>query len=177
MNPSIAHSLASLTFNIKRLMKVKVFLREWIVSAWCSSYTLKVNIYIYIYIYIYIAAIRMMENSEYLNLINSKIFTILHHPYCCYIYIPCTTCLHIPLILFLLYYYLLSPQYTILHILLFFIFLILIFINLFYLYYVYIYVYSLVLVWTVYNILHCPLSGPDLHFTTDYILYNWVCDE
>ncbi len=28
-----------------------------------------------------------------------------------------------------------------------------------------------------YNILHCPLSGPDLHFTTDYILYNWVCDE
>ncbi len=31
----------------------------------------------------------------------------------------------------------------------------------------------------VLHILHCPLSGPDLtlHFTTDYILYNWVCDE
>ncbi len=21
------------------------------------------------------------------------------------------------------------------------------------------------------------VSWPDLHFTTDYILYNWVCDE
>ncbi len=34
--------------------------------------------------------------STWLHLINSKIFTILHHPYCCYMYIPCTTCLHIP---------------------------------------------------------------------------------
>ncbi len=47
-----------------------------------------------------------------LNLINCKIFTILHHPYCCYVYIPCTTCLHIPLAHPCLYYYLLSPQYT-----------------------------------------------------------------
>ncbi len=32
-----------------------------------------------------------------LNLINCKTLTILHHPYCCYVYIPGTTCLHIPL--------------------------------------------------------------------------------
>ncbi len=52
-----------------------------------------------------------------LNLINCKTFIILHHPYCCYVYIPGTTCLHILLGHPCLYYYLLSPQYTVLHIL------------------------------------------------------------
>ncbi len=52
-----------------------------------------------------------------LNLINCKTFTILHHPHCCYVYIPGATCLHIPLVHSCLYYYLLSPQYTVLHIL------------------------------------------------------------
>ncbi len=52
-----------------------------------------------------------------LNLINCKTFTILHHPHCCYVYIPGTTCLHIPPAHPCLYYYLLSPQYTVLHIL------------------------------------------------------------
>ncbi len=52
-----------------------------------------------------------------LNLINCKTFIILHHPHCCYVYIPATTCLHIPLAHPCLYYYLLSPQYTVLHIL------------------------------------------------------------
>ncbi len=33
-----------------------------------------------------------------------------HHPYCCYIYIPGTTCLHIPLAHPCSYYYLLSPS-------------------------------------------------------------------
>ncbi len=37
----------------------------------------------------------------------------------------------------------------------------------------YLYLFSCV----VLHILHCPLSGPGIHFTTDYILYNWVCDE
>ncbi len=73
--------------------------------------------------------------STWLNSINSKLFTILHHPYCCYVYIPGTTCLHIPLEHPCLYYYLLSPQYTALHILFIFVFL----------YFTYIYVYSLVL--------------------------------
>ncbi len=65
-----------------------------------------------------------------------------------------------------LYYYLLSPQYTVLHIL---------FYCTFYssLFYLYLCIFSCI----VLHILHCPLSGPDLHFTTDYILYNWVCDE
>ncbi len=52
-----------------------------------------------------------------LNLINCKTFIILHHPYCCYVYIPGTTCLHIPLAHPCSYYYLLSPQYSVLHIL------------------------------------------------------------
>ncbi len=50
-----------------------------------------------------------------LNLINCKTFIILHHPHCCNVYIPGTTCLHIPLAHPCLYYYLLSPQYTVLH--------------------------------------------------------------
>ncbi len=54
----------------------------------------------------------------WLNLINCKIITILHHPYCCYVYIPGTTCLHI-LLAHPCLYYLLSPQYIVLHILLF----------------------------------------------------------
>ncbi len=46
---------------------------------------------------------------------------VYQHPYshCCYVYIPRTTCLHIPLAHPCLYYYLSSPQYTVLHILLF----------------------------------------------------------
>ncbi len=52
-----------------------------------------------------------------LNLINCKTLIILHHPHCCYVYIPGTTCLHILLAHPCLYYYLLSPQYTVLHIL------------------------------------------------------------
>jgi len=51
-----------------------------------------------------------------LNLINCKTFITLHHLHCCYVYIPGTTCLHIPLAYPCLYYYLLSPQYTVLHI-------------------------------------------------------------
>ncbi len=26
-------------------------------------------------------------------------------------------------------------------------------------------------------VIYFDLTWPDLHFTTDYILYNWVCDE
>ncbi len=49
---------------------------------------------------------------------------------------------------------------------------ILFFIQIFF--FTYVYAYSLVL---FYIKLHCPLSGPDLHFTADYILYNRVYDE
>ncbi len=57
------------------------------------------------------------------------------------------------------------------------------FYSLFYFYFfypslTYIYIYSLVLCFIFYFIfLHCPLSGPDLHFTTDYTLYDCVCDK
>ncbi len=118
-----------------------------------------------------------------LNVINCKTFTILHHPHCCYVYIPGTTCLHIPLAHPCLYYYLLSPQYTvrynlfahssctslfillfikstvycIAHFTLFF---------LIFLFFTYIYIYSLVL-----RILHCPLSGPDLIYISLQIIF------
>ncbi len=57
-----------------------------------------------------------------------------------------------------LYYYLLSPQYTALHISCLFFF------N-FSSYFIYIYVYSLVL-----QILHCPLNGPDLTYISLLII-------
>ncbi len=104
-----------------------------------------------------------------LNLIISKTFIIPHHPHCCYVYIPGTTCLHIPLAHTCLYYYLLSPQYTVLHILfyctcysLFFFLLI---------FYLYLYIFSCV----VLHILHCPLSGPDLIYISLLIIF-WIIE-
>ncbi len=119
-----------------------------------------------------------------LNVINCKTFTILHHPHCCYVYIPGTTCLHIPLAHPCLYYYLLSPQYTVrynlfahssctslfillllspqytvLHILFYCTFYSIFFI-------LPIFIYILVL-----RILHCPLSGPDLIYISLQIIF------
>ncbi len=88
------------------------------------------------------------------------------------VHIPGTTCLHILLAYPCLYYYLLRPHYTVLHILfhctlypLFF------FLFLFYSYldlYIYILLCYVSLFLFIYLFFHCPLSGPDLHFTTDY---------
>ncbi len=83
-------------------------------------------------------------------------------------YIPGTTYLHIPLAHPWLYYYLLIPQYTVLHMLLF--------ICSSYLNFVPIFIYML-LCCVTYFALSIEWTWPDLHFTTDYILYNWVCDE
>ncbi len=67
-----------------------------------------------------------------------------------------------------LYYYLLSPPYTALHILFhctpYF------YLNL------YLYIFSCVM-FLFFFALSIERTCPDLHFTTDYILYNWVCDE
>ncbi len=86
-----------------------------------------------------------------LNLINCKIFAILHHPYCCYVYIPCTTCLHIHFAHPCLYYYLLSPQYTVLHIVFYSTFYSYFFLFFAYIY-VYIYIYPLVLCYIFCNV-------------------------
>ncbi len=96
-----------------------------------------------------------------LNLINCKIFTILHHLYCCYVYIPCTTCLHIPLAHPCLYYYLLSPQYCTFYFIAHFT------LYVFLLFFTYIYIYTRV----VLHILHCPLSGPDLAYISLLIIF------
>ncbi len=100
-----------------------------------------------------------------LNLINCKTFTILHHPYCCYVYIPGTTCLHIPLAHPCLYYYLLSPQYTVLHLLFYCTFYSLFFLIIFLTYF---YMYSLVLCY-----IFCTVHWADLTwFTFHYWLYS-----
>ncbi len=109
--------------------------------------------------------------STWLNLLISNIFIILHHPYCCYVYIPGTTCLHIPLAHPRLYYYLLSSQYTVLHILFHCTFYSL-FVSYSYLYYIYSRYVSF-----FFFALSIERTCPDLHFTTDYTLYNWVCDN
>ncbi len=97
-----------------------------------------------------------------LNLINCKIFTILHHPYCYYVYIP----LHIPLAHPCLYYYLLSPQYTVLHILFY-----CTFYSLFFLLFLPIFIYILLCCVTHFA-LSIERTWPDLHFTTNFFLYN-----
>ncbi len=78
--------------------------------------------------------------------------------YLVYVYIPGTTCLLIPLAHPCLYYYVLSPQYTVLHILLF------IYVLFFYLY---LYIFSCVVLF----ILHCPLSGPVLIYISLRIIF------
>ncbi len=97
------------------------------------------------------------------NLINCKTFIILHLPHCCYLYIPGTTCLHITLAHPCLYYYLLSPQYTLLHILFYCTF----YSFFLFLFYLYLYILSCV----VLHILHCPLSGPDLIYISLLIIF------
>ncbi len=80
-------------------------------------------------------------------------------------YIPGTTCLHIPLAHSCLYYYLLSPQYTVLHILFYCTFYSLFFLIIFILY-LYLYIFSSV----VLHFLHYPLSGPDLTYISLLII-------
>jgi len=83
------------------------------------------------------------------------------------VYIPGTTCLHVLLAHPCLYYYLLSPQYAIMHILLLIFILFLPIFKDILLCYVFLFFFALSI----------ERTCPDLHFTTDYILYNWVCDE
>ncbi len=89
------------------------------------------------------------------------------------VYIPGTTmfahsscCLHILLAHPYLYYYLSSPQNTVLHILFHFTFYPLFF-SYFYFILTYIYIYSLVL---CFIFLHCPLSGPVLIYISLLII-------
>ncbi len=70
--------------------------------------------------------------STWLHLIISKIFIILHHPYCCYVYTLYNLFAHSSCTSLLILLLFISLQYTVLHILFFFIF-------------TYIYVCSLVL--------------------------------
>ncbi len=97
----------------------------------------------------------------------------LWHPYCCFVYIPCTTRVHIPLAHpSCSYYYLLSPS------ILFFAHLIVLhflFHCTFYSYFSFFYhIYALVLCYFyiifIFIILHCPLSGPDLIYISLLII-------
>ncbi len=78
-------------------------------------------------------------------------------------YIPGTTCLHILLAHpCLYYYYLLSPQYTVLHILFY-----CTFYSLFIVFFLPICIFSC----AVLHFLHCPLSGPDLIYISLLIIF------
>ncbi len=84
--------------------------------------------------------------------------------FCCYVYTPGTTHLHIPLAHpSCSYYYLLSPSILFLHILLFCTFYSIAHFTLISLFY---HIYALVLCYFyiifIVILLHCPLSGPDL---------------
>ncbi len=101
-----------------------------------------------------------------------------HHLYCCYVYIPGTTRLHIPLIP-CSYYYLLSSNILFLHIFLFCTFYSiahLLFISIFYLYiYALVYICDLgykvyIYFYIIFILLHCPLSGPDLIYISLLII-------
>ncbi len=83
------------------------------------------------------------------------------------VYIPGTSCLHILLLHPCLYYYLLSPQYTVLHILFHCTFYS--FFSYFYFILTYIYIYSLVSCFFFF-FLHCPLSGPVLIYISLLII-------
>ncbi len=73
--------------------------------------------------YFHLASASVKKNWETEELLPTGHQAPLHHPYCCYVYyIPCKTCLHILLAHSCFYYYLLSLQYTVLHILLFYFF-------------------------------------------------------
>ncbi len=94
------------------------------------------------------------------------------------VYIPGTTmfahsscCLHIPLAHPCLYYYLLSPQYTVLHILFHCTFYPLFFFLFLFYYYLYLYIFSCVMFHLYfYFFLHCPLSGPVLIYISLLII-------
>ncbi len=92
--------------------------------------------------------------SRWLNLINSKIPTILHH--CCYVYL-----LHIPAYIIILLYIkstvYCSAHFILLHILFFLIFI----------FHLYLFIFSCV----VLHILHRPQSGPDLIYISLLIIF------
>ncbi len=82
----------------------------------------------------------------------------------------CTTCLHIPLAHPCLYDYLLSPQFTVLHCTFYSLF-VLEFVL--YIYFLPIFMYIL-LCCDTYFALSIERTCPDLHFTTDYILFTFT---
>ncbi len=99
--------------------------------------------------------------STWLHLINSKIFTVLHHLHCCYMYTlynllansSCTS-------LFILLLFIKSTVYCIAHF-------ILLHILFFFIFYLYLYIFSCV----VLHILHCPLIRPDLIYISLLIIF------
>ncbi len=96
-----------------------------------------------------------------------------HHPYCCYVYIPGTTRLHIPLAHpSCSYYYLLSPNILFLHILLVCNFYSIAHFTLYFSFFTYIYalVFCYFYIMFIFIILHCPLSGPDLIYISLLII-------
>ncbi len=104
-----------------------------------------------------------------------------HHPYCCFVYIPGTTHLHIPLAHpSCSYYYLLSPSILFLHILLCCTFYSIAHFTRISLFLPYICSCVVLLLYHFYLYsfaLSTERTWFDLHFTSDYTLYNLLCDK
>ncbi len=119
------------------------------------------------------------HKPSFINLYKTHYY---HHPYYCFVYIPGTNRLHIPLARpSCSYYYLLSPSILFLHILFVLHFL---FYCTFYSLFLFFYLYicsCVVLLLYNFNFYSFALSTErtwfDLHFTSDYTLYNLLCDE
>ncbi len=96
-----------------------------------------------------------------------------HHPYCCYVYLPGTTCLHIPLAHpCCSYYYLLSPNILFLHILFGLHFLL--YCSFYSLFSFFTYIYALVLCYfyIIFILFFCTVHWVDLvWFTFHFWLY------
>ncbi len=130
------------------------------------------------------------QDSIY-KLYTHPLFSIIHTAAMCTYPVQPICTFSCPSVFFINIYY---PQYTVLHILSRFI---LLFVPFFILTYIYIYIYSLVLCFIAYVItlflfyflfyyyyyyyyffaLSIERTCPDLHFTTDYTLYDCVCDK
>jgi len=106
------------------------------------------------------------------NLLTAK-HSYSHHPYCCYVYVPGTT--RCTSLLFILLF--IQSQCTVLHILYCFFFFYCTFYSLFLLFFLtYIYINARVALILIF-LLSTERIWLDLHFTSDYTLYNLLCEE
>ncbi len=121
---------------------------------------------------------------SFINIYKTRLLTVnihySHHPYCCYMFIPGNlqpVCTSLFILLFI------KSQYTIFaHLICFALFYSIAHVTLYFSFFFYFYLYICsCVVLLLFNLNFFALSTErtwlDLHFTSDYTLYNLVCDE